>query len=297
MHIPVLCEELIELLDPKENENFIDCTVGNGGHAKMILEKTGPKGKLLGIDWDAAAVKTAGANLKSSGLISRAVLVQDNFANMQEIAVKEKFYTIHGILFDLGFSTSQIEDVERGFSFQKDGPLDMRYGSMNPVTAEKIVNYWSRSELERILKTYGEERFWRQIADAIVQERSLRQITKTRQLVSIIESAVPRRFLGGRIHPATRTFQALRIATNNELENLEQGLTAAASMIVEGGKIAVISFHSLEDRIVKRFFKDTSSLKPITKKPKVASLQEVRINPKARSAKLRVAVKQQTSLS
>ena len=294
MHVPVLTEELIELLDPKENENFIDCTLGNGGHANMILEKTGPKGKLLGIDWDADAIKTAGANLKSSGLIDRAILVQDNFANMQEIATKEKFYTIHGILFDLGFSTSQMEDAERGFSFQKDGPLDMRYGAANPVTAEKIVNYWSRPELERILKTYGEERFWRQIADAIVQERSLRQITRTRQLVLIVERAVQKHFLRSRIHPATRTFQALRIATNNELENLEQGLAAALSLVTEGGKIAVISFHSLEDRIVKRFFKDTSSLKPITKKPKIASPKEVRINPKARSAKLRVAVKQQT---
>ena len=294
MHVPVLTEELIELLDPKENENFIDCTLGNGGHANMILEKTGPKGKLLGIDWDAGAVRTAGANLKSSGLIDRAILVQDNFANMQEIATKEKFYTIHGILFDLGFSTSQMEDAECGFSFQKDGPLDMRYGAANPVTAEKIVNYWSRPELERILKTYGEERFWRQIADAIVQERSLRQITRTRQLVLIVERAVQKHFLRSRIHPATRTFQALRIATNNELENLEQGLAAALSLVTEGGKIAVISFHSLEDRIVKRFFRDTPSLKPITKKPKIASPKEVRINPKARSAKLRVAVKQQT---
>ena len=294
MHVPVLTEELIKLLDPKKNENFIDCTLGNGGHAKAILEKTGPKGKLLGIDWDAVAIKTAGANLKSSGFIDRVILVQDNFANMQEIAAKEKFYTIHGILFDLGFSTSQMEDAERGFSFQKDGPLDMRYGVMNPVTAEKIVNYWSRPELERILKTYGEERFWRQIAAAIVQERSLRPITRTRQLVLIIERAVQKRFLRSRIHVATRTFQALRIATNNELENLEQGLATALSLVAEGGKIAVISFHSLEDRIVKRFFKNTPFLKPITKKPTVASLKEVRMNPKARSAKLRVAVKQQT---
>ncbi|MBI4123208.1 MAG: 16S rRNA (cytosine(1402)-N(4))-methyltransferase RsmH [Parcubacteria group bacterium] len=291
MHIPVLTEELMKLLDPKENENFIDCTLGNGGHATLILERTAPKGKLLGIDWDEASIKTAAASLKSSGLSSRAALVQDNFANMQEIAAREKFHRIHGILFDLGFSTSQMETTKRGFSFQKDGPLDMRYSSTNPVTAEKIVNYQSRPELERILKIYGEERFWRQIAGRIIQERSSRQITRTRQLVSIIESAVPKRFLGGRIHAATRTFQALRIATNNELENLEKGLEAAHAVASAGGRIAVISFHSLEDRIVKRFFNTTSSLTPITRKPVMASLREVRGNPKARSAKLRVAVK------
>ncbi len=289
MHIPVLVEEVVKLLAPKENENFIDCTLGNGGHAAAILEKTGPKGKLLGIDWDESSCKTAAIQLKSFG--TRAILVQDNFANMQEIAAREKFHTVHGILFDLGFSTPQMETAERGFSFQKDGPLDMRYSSMNPVTAEKIVNYWSRPELERILKDYGEERFWRQIADGIIQERAARQITRTRQLVSIIEKTVPKRFQGGRIHAATRTFQALRIATNSELENLEKGLGAALSVATEGGKIAVISFHSLEDRIVKRFFNSNSSLKPITKKPSVASLREVRNNPKARSAKLRVAVK------
>lgn len=291
IHIPVLTEEIMKLVNPKENENFIDCTLGNGGHATAILERTGPKGKLLGIDWDETSIKKAAARLKSSGLITRAILVQDNFANMQEIAAREKFHKVHGILFDLGFSTLQMETAERGFSFQKDGPLDMRYSSMNPVTAEKIVNYWSRPELERILKDYGEERFWRQIAAALIQERGSRQITRTRQLVSIIESVVPGRFQGGRIHAATRTFQALRIATNNELGNLEKGLEAALSLAAIGGRIAVISFHSLEDRIVKRFFSSTSSLKPITKKPVVASLREVRMNPKARSAKLRVAVK------
>ncbi len=289
MHIPVLAEEVVKLLDSKENENFIDCTLGNGGHAAAILERTGPKGKLLGIDWDESSIKTAAANLKSFG--SRAILVQDNFANMQAIAAREKFHNVQGILFDLGFSTPQMEDAERGLSFQKDGPLDMRYSSMNPVTAEKIINYWSRPELERILKDYGEERFWRQIAEGIIQERGGRQITRTRQLVSIIENAVPKRFQGGRIHAATRTFQALRIATNNELENIQKGLEAALSVASVGGRIAVISFHSLEDRIVKRFFNSTSSLKPITKKPVVASLREVRLNPKARSAKLRVAVK------
>ena len=210
---------------------------------------------------------------------------------MQEIAVKERFRPVHGILFDLGFSTSQMDEANRGFSFQKDGPLDMRYSLMNQLTAEKIVNYWSKPELECVIKTYGEEKFSRQIVEAIVRERGARQITRTRQLVSVIEQAIPKRFQAGRIHPATRTFQALRIATNAELENLEKGLVASANILAEGGRVGVISFHSLEDRIVKQFFKETPSLLPLTKKPVTASAKEVRQNPRARSAKLRVAIK------
>ena len=254
MHIPVLTEEILRLLDPKKNENFIDCTIGNGGHAAAIVEKTGPRGKLLGIDWDEESIRKAATNLKVRGFTQRTHFIQDNFSHMQEIAVKERFRPVHGILFDLGFSTSQMDEANRGFSFQKDGPLDMRYSLMNQLTAEKIVNYWSKPELECVIKTYGEEKFSRQIVEAIVRERGARQITRTRQLVSVIEQAIPKRFQAGRIHPATRTFQALRIATNAELENLEKGLVASANILAEGGRVGVISFHSLEDRVVKQIF-------------------------------------------
>src|SRR3990167_6507709 len=198
MHIPVLTEEILRLLDPKKNENFIDCTIGNGGHAAAIVEKTGPRGKLLGIDWDEESIRKAATNLKVRGFTQRTHFIQDNFSHMQEIAVKERFRPVHGILFDLGFSTSQMDEANRGFSFQKDGPLDMRYSLMNQLTAEKIVNYWSKPELEHVIKTYGEEKFSRQIVEAIVRERGTRQITRTRQLVSVIEQAIPKRFQAGR---------------------------------------------------------------------------------------------------
>ena len=287
MHIPVLKEKVLEYLDPQPNQHFIDCTAGGGGHAMAILERTAPRGKVLAIDWDREAI----SRLRET---SRFIPREGNFAQVKEIANREKFQPVEGILFDLGMSTTQLEEGKRGFSFRPPAggePLDMRYSTQQPVTAEKLLNYSSKAQLERILKEYGEEQFAKQIAKAIVQTRAQKHIEKTSQLVQIVEEATPKWYHRKKIHPATKTFQALRIAANNELENLEQGLRGAAELISPNGKVVVISFHSLEDRIVKTFFKQEPSLKPFTKKPIVPTDTEIKKNPRARSAKLRVAIK------
>jgi 16S rRNA (cytosine1402-N4)-methyltransferase len=288
MHIPVLQKEVIEYLDPKPNENFIDCTVGEAGHSLAILENNGPKGKVLGIDLDKNQI------LKLKG-IERLILANDNFNNLKEIVKKEKFNSVSGILFDLGMSSGHLEESGRGFSFLKKEPLDMRYDLENPLTAEKILNYWSESEMERILKEFGEERFSSQIAREIVEQRKVRPIKNTVQLIEILKKAIPYKYQHQRIHFATRTFQALRISVNNELNNLKQVLPRAVEILKPGGRLVIISFHSLEDRIVKNFFKERSTvgeLKILTKKPIGPGQQEIKINPRSRSAKLRVAIKQ-----
>jgi len=290
MHTPVLTDKVLEYLDPKPNKNFVDCTAGAGGHIFAIAEHTAPKGKILAIDWDADTVLLLKQEIRNRKLQSRIILVNENFAHLKQIVKDHKFQSIAGILFDLGFSSDQLQR-KRGFSFQKDEPLDMRYSKDNPITAEKLVNYSSRGELEYILKQYGEEQFAKQIAQAIVRHRTTKPIQKTSQLVKIIESVVPKSYQRKKIHAATRTFQALRIATNNELENIRQGIQEAADILSPGGKLAVLSFHSLEDRIIKQFFKTEQSLQIITKKPVLASETEINRNPRARSAKLRVATK------
>ncbi|MEK7510542.1 MAG: 16S rRNA (cytosine(1402)-N(4))-methyltransferase RsmH [Patescibacteria group bacterium] len=289
MHISVLREKVLEYLNPQKNENFIDCTIGEGGHAFAILEKNGPKGKLLGIDWDPNQLRNL--RLKIKNFKDRIILVHDNFAHLKEIVKATNFRPVHGILFDLGMSFNQIEQSGRGFSFQKDEPLDMRYSLDNPMSAEKIINYHSRTDLERVLKEYGQERFAREIAQEIVQERMKKPIKKTFQLVRLIENATPRWYQRQRIHPATKTFQALRIAVNDELENLKLVLSQAASLLTQGGRMAVVSFHSLEDRIVKNFLRLEPSLQILTRKPIVASFEERKKNPRSRSAKLRAAKK------
>jgi len=283
MHIPVLQKEVLQYLSPKPNENFIDCTIGGAGHALAILEKTGPGGEVLGIDRDPELLK----NIKKQ---KRLILVCDNFSNLKEIARKNKFTKVNGVLFDLGMSSWHLDESGRGFSFQKREPLDMRYNSQIQLTAEKIVNYWSKFDIEKILKEYGEEKFAYQIAERIINERKLRPIRNTLQLVEIIKKAVPKRYLHGKLHPATRTFQALRITVNDELNNLEKALPQAQELLKTGGRIVVISFHSLEDRLVKNFFK-SESLKILTKKPVTPSIEEIKINHRARSAKLRAAQK------
>ncbi|OGY55120.1 MAG: 16S rRNA (cytosine(1402)-N(4))-methyltransferase [Candidatus Wildermuthbacteria bacterium RIFCSPHIGHO2_02_FULL_47_12] len=290
MHIPVLKDKVIEYLKPKPNEHFIDCTVGQGGHAMVILEKTGPRGKVLGIDQDSAFLSQLQKTLQKQ-YKSRLILAEGNFAHITTIAQQEKFKPVHGILFDLGFSSLHIEESRRGFSFQKQEPLDMRYSLNNPITAEKIVNYWSKTDIERILKEYGEEQFSKEIAQAIAEQRAKTPIVKTTQLVNIIESATPKWYHKKKAHPATKTFQALRIAVNAELENIKEALPQAIGLLEPAGRIAVISFHSLEDRIVKNFFKTHPLLNMITKKPITPSLQEQKANPRSRSAKLRVALK------
>jgi len=289
MHQSVLTDKVLEYLNPKANQNFVDCTAGAGGHTFAIAEKTTPKGKILALDWDTESTKLLREEIKRKRLQNRITVCNENFANLKQVVGETKFQRVAGILFDLGFSSDQL-DRKRGLSFQKDEPLDMRYSEKNPVTAEKLVNYSSRTELERILKEYGEEQFAKQIAAAIVQQRSIKPIRKTSQLVKIIQEATPKSYHRKRIHPTTKTFQALRIATNNELENIQQGLQAARDILPAGGNIAIISFHSLEDRITKEFFK-TGAFQPLTKKPITPSEAEIKKNPRARSAKLRVATK------
>jgi len=290
MHIPVLLNEVIKLLDPKENENFIDATLGEGGHTLALLQKTSPAGKVLGIDLDPETLEIAHRKLHAFG--ERLVLANNNFKNLEEIIEDNKFKEISGIVFDLGMSSRDIDETGRGFSFLKDEPLLMNFGSDTMLTAEHIVNGWPESELEKIIRLYGEEKFSRQIARAIIARRIVKPIKTTFDLVEVIENATPNFYHHGRIHPATRTFQALRIAVNDELNSIQKGLEASLKILSSGAKIAVISFHSLEDRIVKNFFRDNkNTLKILTKKPVAPAQVEVSNNPRARSGKLRVAQK------
>ena len=292
MHIPVLKEKVLEYLNPQKNDHFIDCTLGNGGHTFALLERTAPKGKILALEQDPDAIARVKAQSATSKMKNRLVLVQENFVHVKEVAQKEKFKPVKGILFDLGLSSEQLQESNRGLSFQKKEPLDMRYNPKNPLLAEKIVNYWSRQDLERILKEYGEEQFASEIAQAIVETRTTKgQIIKTNQLVDIILQATPKWYHKKKINPATKTFQALRIAVNNELQNLKEALPQSLEILEPEGKLAVISFHSLEDRIVKNFINNNTSLKPLTKKAIIASFEEQKRNPRSRSAKLRVGIK------
>lgn len=299
-HIPVLLQETVKALAVQPGGRYIDCTVGAGGHAAAILEQSSPGGQLLGIDADPGAIELASARLKSYS--NSTLLVNANFVDLQAICIKYDFQPVHGILFDLGLSSGQLEERGRGFSFQHDAPLDMRFSPDQEVTAADIVNTYSDTELADIIKTYGEEAHSRKIAQHIVQRRPIKT---TIQLARTIEEAV-----GGRrekIHPATRTFQALRIVVNKELENLESALKQAIDLLGFEGRLVVISYHSLEDRIVKQVMqresKDcicshdvpvcvcghTASLKLLYKKVITPSPVEVRLNPRSRSARLRVA--------
>ena len=291
MHLPVLQKEVLQYLDPKENENFIDCTAGKGGHTTAILEKNGPKGKVLGIDADPEMIKNLTSRISNIEHRRRLMPACGSFADLKEITEKENFKKISGILLDLGMSSWHLEESGRGFTFQKTEPLDMRYNSQNPLTAAKILNFWSEPEIEKILKEYGEERFARSIAQEIIKTRSSSPIESTQQLVRIIQQAIPRNYQKGKYHFATRTFQALRIAVNNELENLKKVLPQAVDILMKEGVLTVISFHSLEDRIVKTFFRENPNLKIITKKPISPDQKEIKNNPRSRSGKLRAAEK------
>ncbi len=307
MHIPVLQKEVLKYLDPKPNENFIDCTIGQAGHTLAIFKKNGPKGKVLGIDQDPKQIENC--KLKIENFKERVILVCDNFVNLKKIVEREKFRQVFGILFDLGMSSWHLEKSGRGFSFQKDEPLIMRYdwkkNSKTPLlhsrriseknlTAEKIINQWPEKKIEKILREYGQERFAKRIAKKIIEERKIKEIKTTFQLVKIIKSATPIWYQRKKIHPATRTFQALRIAVNDELNNLEKALPQALEILEKGGRMVVISFHSLEDKIVKNFFKKKvkeKSIKILTPKPIRPSVEEIKINPRSRSAKLRAIKK------
>ncbi|MEM2337709.1 MAG: 16S rRNA (cytosine(1402)-N(4))-methyltransferase RsmH [Candidatus Bathyarchaeia archaeon] len=292
MHLPVMKDEVIRFLDPKPGEDFVDCTVGLGGHALAILERNKPGGRVLGIDFDPQILEDLKLRVRGKEFEKRFILVCDNFANLEEIAKKHGFASVSGVLFDLGLSSWHLETSRRGFSLWRNEPLDMRYNpKVNTLTAETILNTWNLTDIERILRVYGQERFARRIAKKIVESRPLRS---TIDLVIAVEGATPRWYHRRRIHFATKTFQALRIAVNNELENLEKALPQAINVLGVGGKLAVIAFHSLEDRIVKNFMRTKAkegAVKILTKKPIRPSEKEVKENPRARSAKLRVAMK------
>lgn len=289
-HIPVLLDEVIEFFDPKPGEDFVDATFGGGGHAKIILEHTAPDGRLIGIDASSAAIKTAKKTFANFG--DRIILIHNNFRNLKNILYDHAIPHPSGILLDLGFSSIELADATLGISFQIDGPLDMRYSSEG-VTAAEIVNTWPEKELTEIIRKFGEERYGAQIARGIVKARKQKRLITTTQLVQVILAAVPKQYRQGRIHPATRTFQALRIAVNDELGALEAVLPQAVDALASGGRLAVIAFHSLEDRRVKRFFRERAGkeLRILTKKPIQAGKEEIGKNPRARSAKLRVAQK------
>lgn len=293
VHIPVLQKEVLAYLDPKPNQNFIDATIGEGGHALAIIEQILPNGKVLGIDWSQELIRELRVKSQKSKVKSNLVLVCDNFANLKEIVKRERFLAVSGILFDLGMSSWHLTETGRGFSFLKNEPLDMRYSSQNPLTAEKIVNYWSRSEIEKILREYGEERFANKIAEKIIEARKSKPIKTTFQLVEIVRKAVPSRYQHQKIHFATRTFQAIRITVNDELNNLEKVLPQTLEILKPGGRLVVISFHSLEDKIVKNFYRTRSPIesKILTKKPIRPQKEEIKINPRSRSAKLRAVMK------
>jgi len=300
LHAPVLFQAVLDGLRIRPGDRYIDATVGGGGHAAGILAASSPDGRLLGLDRDPAALEVVRARLASYG--ERAVLVHSSFACLKEVALAHNFTPVDGILLDLGLSSLQLADPTRGFAFMAEGPLDMRFDPQaGGPTAAELVNELSAQELTQLLYRYGEEGLARRIVEAIVAARPLRT---TGELAAVIERAVARR---GRIHPATRTFQALRIAVNDELGALEAVLPQAVEILASGGRLAVISFHSLEDRIVKRFLRQESracvcppelpvctcdhqaTLRLIVRKPIRPTADEVAANPRARSARLRIA--------
>lgn len=284
-----MLEEVIGYLNLKKGDIVVDATAGGGGHAMEILKRISPGGRLIGIDADRSALAIAAENLKDfKGSFK---LINDNFRNLDIVLSGEGIDRLDAALFDIGISSYQLEEGSKGFSIQENGPLDMRMDERLTTTAYDIVNKYKEEELSGIIERFGEERFHKRIARFIVEARSKETIKTTHELAQIVRRAAG--FRGKtRIDPATRTFQAIRIAVNDELGALEDGLKRAVALLEPGGRIAVISFHSLEDRIVKNMFKGYAGLglvKILTKKPVVPGMQEIASNPRSRSAKLRVA--------
>jgi 16S rRNA (cytosine1402-N4)-methyltransferase len=300
-HDSVLLDETLEAFAPVSQGLIVDGTLGGGGHSEALL---GMGGRVIGIDQDAEAIAYAGARLGCHG--DRFAAVRANFAGASAVLAGLGVGQVDGVLLDLGVSSHQLDEAARGFSFQRQGPLDMRMDDRGSATAADLVNTLGAAELERIFREYGEEPHARRIAAAVVKGRAKAPLMTTLELAALVERVVPR---SGRAHPATRVFQALRIAVNRELEVLEQALEVFVGLLRPGGRMAVITFHSLEDRIVKQFFARCSaetidrpewpaprpnpelSLRRVTRKAVVAGVEEQRLNPRARSAKLRVAEK------
>ncbi|UCG55531.1 MAG: 16S rRNA (cytosine(1402)-N(4))-methyltransferase RsmH [Dehalococcoidia bacterium] len=298
-HTPVMLSEATESLSIKPGGRYIDCTIGGGGHAAAIMQHSTPGGQLLGIDADPEALQVARTRLKGYG--NSVLLTNDNFVNLEAICLQNDFKPVHGILFDLGLSSLQLNNSGRGFSFHSRAPLDMRFNPNQSITAADIVNTLTEAELAGLIRDYGQESNYRRIASCIVKKRPIKTSLELAQLVN--RAVGSRR---GRIHPATKTFQALRIAVNNELENLELALKQAVNLLGFEGRLVVISYHSLEDRIVKRYFKHESSgcicppkamrctcnhtarLRLVNKRAITPSIEEVNANPRCRSSRLRV---------
>jgi len=290
VHEAVMVQEVIGLLQPRPGGVYIDATLGGGTHTAELLAGSAPDGRVLSLDVDPAALERARKRFKPFG--RRWVCAESNFRYLAQVAREHGFASADGILFDLGLSSDELKDPSKGLSFQVDGPLDMRLGpraNESGLTAADIVNGWPPRELERIFREYGEERFARRIAEAIAIERKFGRIDGTAKLAELVTASVPRFYDRGRLNPATRVFQALRIAVNDELDALKEALAGAKDILRDGGILAVISFHSLEDGIVKRYLKSTDGWEVLTKKPLVPSEDEIQRNPRARSAKLRAA--------
>lgn len=291
-HVPVLCDALTEQLTFRSDACIVDATIGQAGHAALLASRLTKQGRLIGIDVDESSL--AVAREKLSGLTCRVELVRENFGHIDPVLKELGQTKVALILADIGLSSGQLADPQRGLSFQSDGPLDMRMDDRLETTAADLVNRLEQTKLADIIWQFGEERHSRRIAQTIVSSRQAKPIERTGELVDLIFSALKIRGKGwrGRIHPATRTFQALRIAVNDELGQLERLLQAAPRLLEEGGQIAVICFHSLEDRIVKYDFRENKQAgryEILTKKPLIAQEDERRANPRSRSAKLRIA--------
>ncbi|HEY7358988.1 MAG TPA: 16S rRNA (cytosine(1402)-N(4))-methyltransferase RsmH [Ktedonobacterales bacterium] len=309
-HLSVMPAEVLAALRPRAGGRYIDGTAGGGGHTALLLEQSAPDGQVLAIDADPQALARVAERLQAPLASGRLTLAQGNFATLQSLAEDAGFRHVDGILLDLGLSSDQLADRERGFSFASDGPLDMRFDPASPMTAADLLNTLSESELADLLWRYGEERRSRQIVRRIIQARTRQPITQTSELARLAAAGVPGH--PGGIHPATRTFQALRIAVNDELKNLADALPQALDLLASGGRLAIISFHSLEDRIVKQFFQaearncvcppevpvcvcgHRARVRIVTPHPLAASQAEQAQNPRARSAKLRVAERLET---
>ena len=304
-HIPVLLNETLEYLDPKPGGVYIDGTLGGAGHSSEIVKRIVPGGVLIGIDQDSNAIDAATRRLEAYK--DNVIIVRDNFRNIKTIALQKGFKEVDGILLDIGVSSHQLDEKERGFSYMHDGPLDMRMDTESSLDASDIVNNSSEQELIRILRDYGEEKWAVRIAKFIAEERKNNRIDTTFKLADIIQRAIPAAARRDGGHPAKRTFQALRIAVNDELQVLEEAVTNAAGLLKPGGRLVVITFHSLEDRIVKKIFNNMEKpctcppqlpvcacgkeplLRVITKKPVTAGAEELKVNTRSKSAKLRAA--------
>lgn len=287
-HEPVLLKEVVEYLKPGPNKSFIDATLGGGGHSFELLKRGS---RILALDRDQEAVNYVSESQVSSIKKGNLTIVKANFNQIEEIASKNGFNEVDGIIFDLGVSSYQLEKAERGFSFQKEGLLDMRMDKNLPITATDIINNFEERRLGEIFSTYAEEKFSWPIARAVCSARQVKPIESTKELADLVREVYRKKGLRTKVDPATKVFQALRIVVNSELLNLEESLPQTTKILKKGGRLVIISYHSLEDSIVKRFFKVSIKLKVLTEKPVGPQESEILINPRSRSAKLRVAEK------